>query len=215
MKKVSMVLAAVALVLGLSQCKKQEQSASNEDGTVAITLDVKAHDGSRINVNPDNGMVAFQTGDVVYVASGQKFVGTLTNNGNSFAGNITNPTEGEPLYFYFLGNKTPEETLTPGSSTSCSVNISDQTNGYPVISFATSNETFNGAGLYTAFFLNKAALVKFNVTTLSYSPTCILGLNNKVTVDFSTNGFSYSQVDNGLVKLPGWGGGEKWAILLP
>ena len=215
MKKVSMVLAAVVLVLGLSQCKKQEQQTTTDtNGTVAITLDVKTHDGSRINVNPNNGMVAFEYGDVVYVASGQKFVGTLTNNGNTFAGNITNPTDGEPLYFFFLGNKTPEETLTPGSSTSCSVNISDQTGGYPVISFATSNETFTGAGLYTAYFLNKAALVKFDVTTLSSNPTCILGLNNKVTVDFSTNGFAYSQVDNGLVKLQGWSG-EHWAILLP
>ena len=221
MKKISMILAAVALVLGLSQCKKQEQQTTNADGTVAITLDVKggastgsATDGSRINVNPNNGVVAFEYGDVVYVASGQKFVGTLTNNGNTFAGNITNPTDGEPLYFFFLGNKTPKETLTPGSSTSCSVNISDQTGGYPVISFATSNETFTGAGLYTAYFLNKAALVKFDVTTLSSNPTCILGLNNKVTVDFSTNGFAYSQVDNGLVKLQGWSG-ERWAILLP
>jgi hypothetical protein len=221
MKKISMILAAVALVLGLSQCKKQEQQTTNADGTVAITLDVKggastgsATDGSRINVNPNNGVVAFEYGDVVYVASGQRFVGTLTNNGNTFAGNITNPTDGEHLYFFFLGNKTPEETLTPGSSTSCSVNISDQTGGYPVISFATSYETFTGAGLYTAYFLNKAALVKFDVTTLSSNPTCILGLNNKVTVDFSTNGFAYSQVDNGLVKLQGWSG-ERWAILLP
>ena len=214
MKKISMVLAAVALVLGLSQCKKQEQPTSNADGTVAITLDVRSHDGSRINVNPNNGMVAFEYGDVVYVASGQKFVGTLTHNGATFAGNLTNPTAGEPLYFFFLGNKTPEETLTPDSSTACSVNISDQTNGYPVISFATSNETFTGAGLYTAYFLNKAALVKFDVKSLSSAPTCILGLNNKVTVDFSTNAFAYSQVDDGLVKLSG-GSGERWAILLP
>ena len=222
MKKISMILAAVALVLGLSQCKKQEQPTSNVDGTVAITLDVRdgastgsATDGSKINVNPNNGMVAFEYGDVVYVASGQKFVGTLTNNGNTFAGNITNPTEGEPLYFFFLGNKTPEESLTSGSSTTCSVTISDQTDGkYPVISFATSNETFMGAGLYTAYFLNKAALVRFDVATLSPAPICILGLNNKVMVDFSTNGFAYSQVDDGLVKLSG-GSGERWAILLP
>jgi len=228
MKRISMVLAAVTLVLGLSQCKKQEQQTTTDtNGTVAITLDVRANNGSRIDVNTTTSTVKFNTGDVVYVASGQKFVGTLTNNGNTFAGNITNPTEGEPLYFFFLGNRTPEESLTPGSSTTCSVNISDQTNDYyynynndnyvycgPVISFATSNETFTGSGLYTAFFLNKAALVKFNVTTLSSRPTCILGLNNKVTVDFSTNGFAYSQVDNGLVKLSG-GGGVKWAILLP
>lgn len=215
MKRISIVLAAIALVLGLSQCKKQEQQTTTDtNGTVAITLDVKVHDGSRINVNPNNGSVAFEYGDVVYVASGQKFVGTLTNNGNTFAGNITNPTEGEPLYFFFLGNKTPEEALTPGSSTTCSVNISDQTDGYPVISFATSKETFTGAGLYTAFFLNKAALVKFDVTSLSPAPICVTGLNNKVTIDFSTNGFTYSQVDNGFIKLMG-GSGERWAILLP
>ena len=123
MKKISMILAAVALVLGLSQCKKQEQQTTNADGTVAITLDVKggastgsATDGSRINVNPNNGVVAFEYGDVVYVASGQRFVGTLTNNGNTFVGNITNPTDGEHLYFFFLGNKTPEETLTPAAA---------------------------------------------------------------------------------------------------
>ncbi len=214
MKKISMLLAAVALVLGLSQCKKQEQTTIDADGTVAITLDVRAHDGQKINVNPNNGTVAFEYGDVVYVASGQKFVGTLTNNGSTFAGNITNPTEGEPLYFFFLGNKTPAESLTPGSSTACSVNISDQTSGYPVISFATSNETFTGSGLYTAYFLNKAALVKFDVTTLSSTPTCILGLNNKVEVDFATNGFAYSQTDEGLIKLSA-GSGERWAILLP
>ncbi len=214
MKRISMILVTIALVLGLSQCKKQEQSSSNEENIVPITLDVRANGGSRIDVNTANGAVSFETGDVVYVASGQKFVGTLTNNGNTFAGNLTNPTEGEPLYFFFLGNKTPEEVLTPGSSTSCSVNISDQTSGYPVISFATSNETFTGAGLYTAYFLNKAALVKFDVTSFSSTPTCILGLNNKVTVDFSTNAFAYSQVDNGLVKLPGRSG-DRWAILLP
>ena len=213
MKKISMVLAAVALVLGMAQCKKQEQQTTTE-GTVAITLDVRSHDGSRINVNPNNGMVAFEYGDVVYVASGQKFVGTLTHNGATFAGNLTNPTEGAPLYFFFLGNKAPLEDLTAGSSTSCSVVISDQTSKLPVISFATSNETFTGAGLYTAYFLNKAALVKFDVKTLSSAPTCILGLNNKVTVDFSTKAFAYSQIDDGLVKLSG-GSGERWAILLP
>ena len=215
MKKMSIFLAAVALLLGLSQCKKQEQTTIN-DNIVPIILDVRANGGSRIDVNTANGVVRFETGDVVYVASGQKFVGTLTNNGVTFAGNLTNPTTGQPLYFFFLGNKTPEESLTAGISTTCSVNISDQTSGkLPVISFATSNETFTGAGLYTAFFLNKAALVKFDVTTLSTKPTCILGLNNKVTVDFSTNGFAYSQVDNGLVKLPGGGSVEHWAILLP
>ncbi len=212
MKRISMILAAVALVLGLSQCKKEQQPSTIE-GEVPITLSVKANNGSKIDVNPNTGAVAFENGDVVYVASGAKFVGTLTCNGSNFTGNISNPTLNEPLYFFFLGNQTPMETLEAGTSTSCSVIISDQTEKLPVISFATSNETFTGAGDYTAYFLNKAALVKFNVTTPSNSPVCILGMNNKVTVDFTNNGFAFSK-DEGRITLAA-GSGEQWAILLP
>ena len=213
MKRISMILAAVALVLGLSQCKKEQQPTTIE-GEVPITLSVKANNGSKIDVNPNTGTVAFENGDVVYVANGGKFVGTLTCNGSNFTGNISNPTLNEPLYFFFLGNKTPEETLEAGISTSCSVVITDQTTKYPVISFATSDQTFTGAGTYTAYFLNKAALVKFNVTTPSASPVCLVGMNNKVEVDFTNNGFEYSMEGEGSITLAA-GSGERWAILLP
>ena len=213
MKKASLILAAMVLVLGLSQCKKEEQPKVIE-GEVAITLDVRANNGSKIDVNTSTGAVAFEYGDVVYVASGGKYVGTLTCGGSSFAGRISNPTLNEPLYFFFLGNKTPMETLEAGTATSCSVIISDQTEKLPVISFATSNETFTGAGNYTAYFLNKAALVKFDVTTPSSSPVCLVGMNNKVAVDFTNNGFAYSMEGEGRITLAA-GNGERWAILLP
>ena len=213
MKKTIMILAAIALVLGLPQCKKQTTGVL--EGSVEITLNVSANKGSRINVDPDSGDVAFEQNDVVYVGSGGKFVGTLTFRGTRFTGQITNATLGEPLYFFFLGNKTPAETLTAGTSTTCSVNIGDQTSKLPVISFATSDQDFTGQGTYTAFFLNKAALVKFDVAmAMSPVPACILGMNNKVAVDFSTNGFAYSQVDDGCIQLQA-GSGERWAILLP
>lgn len=212
MKKTIMILAAMALVWGLPQCKKQTSGIL--EGNVEITLDVSASKGSRIHVDPATGDVAFEQNDVVYVASGGKFVGTLICRGTVFKGQITDATLGEPLYFFFLGNKTPAETLTAGTSTTCSVNISDQTSKLPVISFAASNEDFSGKGNYTAFFLNKAALVKFDVTMTVPVPACILGMNNKVTVDFSTNEFTYSQADDGCIQLQA-GTGERWAILLP
>ena len=83
-----------------------------------------------------------------------------------------------------------------------------------MISFATSDQTFTGAGTYTAYFLNKAALVKFNVTTPSASPVCLMGMNNKVEVDFTNNGFAYSKEGEGRITLAD-GSGERWAILLP
>ena len=213
MKKTIMILAAMVLALSLPQCKKQTSGVL--EGNVEITLDVSANKGSRIDVNAATGDVAFEYGDVVYVGSGGKFVGTLTCRGTSFKGQITNPTLNEPLYFFFLGNKTPVENLTAGTSTSCSVSISDQTsNKLPVISFATSDQDFTGQGTYTAFFLNKAALVKFDVTTMSFAPTCIKGMNNKVTVSFANNSFDYSKEGEGVITLPA-GDGEQWAILLP
>ena len=216
MKRINIVLMAFALVLTMTQCKKNEET--NQDVTVTITLDVKGNNGSKVDVNTITGTVNFETGDKVYVGSGGKYVGTLTHNGTKFIGNITNPTEGQPLQFYFLGNVTPNETLAAGTTEECSVVISDQTEHLPVISCASSYENYvSGVTSYTGHLLNKCALVKFNVTTLSNSTICIIGMKNKVTVDFSENTIIPSQDGEGVIMLPNGAGEnvEKWAILLP
>ena len=216
MKRINMILMAFVLVLTMTQCKKNEEVNANE--TVTITLDVKGNNGSKVDVNTITGMVNFETGDKVYVGSGGKYVGFLTHNGTSFVGNITNPTENQPLQFYFLGNVTPQETLSAGTTEECSVIISDQTEHLPVISCAASFENYvSGLTSYTGHLLNKCALVKFNVTTPSNSPICITGMHNKVTVDFANNTLTPSQDGEGIIKLPTGSGEnvEKWAILLP
>ena len=222
MKKLTFVMMALAMVLTLSQCKKEEQKPDNNDGDriVPITLDVskqmKADNGSRINVDPNTGDVAFAQNDVVYVGSGGKYVGKLTCRGTTFKGNLTNPAMNEPLYFYFLGNRTPEDELTPATSSSCSVNIIDQTDiaNMAVISFGISEEDFTGEGTYHSFFQNKGALVMFNVETYSTEATCIEGMNNHVTINFSDNSFTFDKINDGAIKLSA-GSGERWAILLP
>lgn len=222
MKRISTIVMALALVLSLSQCKKNEQNnAENQSGAVTITLDVSgassgsATDGSRVVVNPNTGTVNFENNDQIIVASGGKYVGTLTYNGTLFTGAISNATEGYPLQFYFLGNVTPAETLTSGVTESCSVVISDQTEHLPVISAASSNENYTASTTdYTAHLLNKCALVKFNVTTASEAAICVTGFNNKVTVNFAENTLTNGQESIGVVTLPA-GNGEKWAILLP
>lgn len=216
MKKISTIVMALLLVLTLSQCKKNEQNASdNQSDAVTITLDVKGGNGSKVIVNPNTGTVDFENGDQIIVASGGKYVGILTYNGNLFTGAISNATEGYPLQFYFLGNVTPAETLTSGVTESCSVVISDQTQHLPVISAAPSYENYTASMTnYTANLLNKCALVKFNVRTTSEAAICVTGFNNKVTVNFMDNTLTNSQENNGVIILPA-GNGEKWAILLP
>ena len=205
----------LTLMVALTQCKKEQVSLVSEDKTVDITLDIKDNGGMRVDVNTITGAVNYQSGDVVYVASGGKYVGTLTYNGTRFSGAITDPIVGEPLHFYFLGNVTPYETLTEGTTQSCSVVISDQTERLPVIEYAPSYENYtSGATAFSAFLLNKCALVKFNVTTSSEAATSITGMKNKVIVDFSANTLTHCQEGNGVITLPA-GNGEKWGILLP
>ena len=216
MKRFGTIVTALLVLVALTQCKKEEQPTPvNGSEAVTITLDLKSNGGTRVDVNSTTGEVTYQNGDVIYVVSGGHYIGTLTYNGTNFTGGITDPTVGEPLHFYFLGNIAPAETLAAGITTTCSVVISDQTEHLPVIEYAPSNENYDSdATTYTAMLLNKCALVKFNVTTASEAATCITGMKNKVTLDFAENTLTHSQEGNGIITLPA-GNGEKWAILLP
>ena len=235
MKRTLCFVMALALVLGLSQCKKEQPlEPTNEGNGVRITLNLENGNGNgaKAEVVPPN--VNFVEGDTILVASNGKYVGYLVHNGTAFSGDITNPTEGQPLYFYFLGNKIIVSTLTAGTTDECTVNISDQT-GYPalpVISMGVSIDRANNNAIvnysseisnYEAQLHNKCSLMKFNVTTPSSSAICITGMNNTVSVNFATpggddNGFSYAMNGIGEIKMKGQeGDGEKtyWAIVLP
>ena len=213
-KATSIILLAFALVIVMTQCKKNNETntTENEGEKVFITLNVNQGSGSRLDVDPPH--IVFQNGDKIYVASNGVYVGCLEYNGTNFSGSISDATEGLPLYFYLLGNADLTETLTTGSTTSCSVSISDQTTTKPVISSAPSNENFGSTNTFTTTLRNKCALVKFNVTTASSAATCITGFNNLVTVSFSNNTLTPSKEGTGIIQLPA-GSGEKWAILLP
>jgi hypothetical protein len=221
MKKTSTIVMAFALLMAMTQCKKNESTgdADNTGETVTIMLNVGNDDGSKVIVNPALGTVNFEEGDKIYVGSGGKYVGMLTHDGNHhFVGNITNPIDGQPLQFYFLGDVTPQETLSAGITEECSIVISDQTEHLPVISYAPSNENYSSSAYtYTAHLLNKCALVKFNVTTPSTTPIYITGMKNKVTVDFTQNTVTPSMDGDGDIVLCAGNeeSFERWVILLP
>lgn len=116
--------------------------------------------------------VEYADGDRIIVASGGKYVGTLTRTNGIFTGTLHNVVPGEKLRFYFLGNK--EGELTVGE-TECWVSIDDQTTGkLPVLSEGVSEEDFDkNVTSYTAHLYNKCALVKFiitNHTTATVAP---------------------------------------------
>lgn len=222
MKKITSFLFAFAFVIGLSQCKKKVETISSAPASVYITLDVDG--GDRVIVDPhghpDYATVIFEAGDVIYVGNNGQYCGYLTYDGTMFGGDIT-PTSADDedyLHFYFMGNKGPV-----GSAPS-SVDISDQTVKYPVISYGRSTQLYNSTNTnYSTTLYNKCAIMRFNITGADTDQAiAITGMNNTVTVDFSANSigpavnpYKYSKTGDGDIALHAESNTERWAILLP
>lgn len=215
MKKITCFVMALALVLGLSQCKKEQPlEPTNEGNGVRITLNVEndGNSGSRVNVTDNH--VTFEKGDKILVGYDGKYVGYLTHDGTKFSGSINASGDGtKKLYFFFAGNKVDVATLTAGTDTECSVNISNQTAELPVLSFSESNEDFAGAGSYTASLHNQCALVKFPLQNEAGS-VCISGMHTEATISFATPSITKTAT-TGTMRLYSVSDTEKWAILLP
>lgn len=236
MRRMTYFVMALALVLGFSQCKKDQPTPQTQG--VRITLNVNGgNSNSRVIVDPtghtdpDYATVSFEDGDVIYVGykvgESNKCVGTLTysSSNSEFSGNVAidQVVENEHLHFYFLGGVGFIPTVNDGG-TEASVVISNQAVKYPVISYAPSKQPYTGPGPYSAKLMNKCSIMKFNVNkpAESISAICITGMNNKVTVHFDTpnaddNGFSYSKDGSGQIMMQGGSGAsiETWAIVLP
>lgn len=214
------LLLAFALLLGMTQCKKNVETINPVGNGLHITLRVDG--GSRANVTPGDefATVTFEEGDVIYVGYNNACLGSLTYNAENqkFGGDVAfvPQVDEQPLHFYFLGNKTP--TI---SGTQYTVDIIDQTSKYPVISYNRSNEVYTGAGEYSATLFNYCSFMKFttdNIADINSQVLCITGMNNTVTVDFNGNDITYGikAESNGLIKMPtNSGSNVRWAIVLP
>lgn len=161
--------------------------------------------------------VEYEDGDRIIVASGGKYVGTLTRTNGIFTGTLHNVVPGEKLRFYFLGNK--EGELTVGE-TECYVNIDDQTTGkLPVLSEGVSAEDFDkNVTSYTAQLSNRCALVKFiitNNTTATVAPI-YLGKGYKTAHVWFDGRFGTTDQFETINIAAGATGTtvERWAIML-
>ena len=109
MKRLTLILAALALTLGLSQCKKTETPTTNEG--VFITLTAGYGNGTKTGFTPETGAFAWTgtTESPEYINVGGSthgYLGQLTSTQSgaiaTFSGTIA-PSEGETLYFFYLG----------------------------------------------------------------------------------------------------------------
>lgn len=230
MKKLHLIILASLLIPGLAQCKKPiDPPSQDESEKVSITLILNGgtkDDGTKVDITPgeQTAVVTYTEGDKIIVAYNGKYVGMLSYDHGAFTNNalsITRSDTDQPLYFYFVGNRGNEESLTAGTTQSFSIDISDQSETYAVLSYAASNEIFTGSGTYTAHLLNQSGFVKFNTPALDQTLTngvfAIIGMNNMVTVDFTNHDQPFSSTMDGdgriFLKAENSEGTECWAVL--
>ncbi len=237
MKKLSTIIMALALVLGMSQCKKQETpTTGNTTPTnpgVHITVNVgdqngkdgKDNNGEKHNIAPQYGLFSFTQGDVLYVGHNGKYVGSLTFTGACFDGTIhpdANVTD-QPLHFYFVGNAAVTGTPTEGQTTPLSISIANQKGNLPVLSYGASGQTYPAANnSYSATLKNKCALVRFDLQHEGNYEVTLSNVPTQATVNFAnptpeTAIVATEGQTNGSIKLYGESGNTayRWAILLP
>lgn len=224
-RKGTALLLACVMLLGFTQCKKEQVPTNNENEGVRITLTVDGgNNGSRVIVNPNApegyATVTFESGDIIYVGNNGAYVGYLTYDGTNFSGSIddSNLNEADYLHFYFMGNKGTTSQPT-------TVSITDQTSKYPVISYAHSTKLYkSGVTSYTAKLQNYCAIVKFTTNNIpTATAITVKGMQNTVSVDFAANNkatgvsgnpYTPGQSGEGDITLHAVSPAERWAILL-
>ena len=239
MKRLSTIIMALALVLGMSQCKKQETNdpaTPNANEGVYITVNAGGNDdkdendgkddnGDKHAISPALGLFAFQNNDVLYVGHNGEYVGSLTFSNGFFSGTIypDQTVTDQPLHFYFIGNAAVTGTLVENETTSLSISIADQSANLPVLSYGASTAPFTGLSkTYSTTLKNKCALVRFDLATQGTYTVTLSGVPTQATVNFANPTAETAIVategqTNGNITLYGESGNTmyRWAILLP
>lgn len=230
MKRLSTIIMALALVLGMSQCKKQETPATGNitptNPGVRITVNVgdqdgKDNNGEKHNIAPQYGLFSFSSDDQLYVGHNGKYVGTLTFANGFFDGTIypDKSVTNQPLHFYFVGNAAVTGTPEENETTSLSINIADQSKNLPVLSYGASNELYaDGVNTtYSTTLRNQCALVRFDLQNQGDYEVTLSGVPTQATVNFANNAITPNTSTTGDITLYGESGNTmyRWAILLP
>jgi len=215
MRKLTFIVMALALVLGLTQCKKEQNPANNENKGVRITLKVE-NTGNRHEVVPGTGAVNFQNGDVIYVGNGSTYIGTLTRTDGLFSGDILPQTDGTEIYFYYVGvtPKIDAGEFAQGVTTVVTAGIENQSTKLPVLSY--NHVTYHtGTSSYTCKLKNQCGLVKFVLTEpiSTATPITIGNMRHSASINFATPGINVVP-SFGEVTLYAESETVRWALLL-
>ena len=228
MKKISFILMAFALVLGLTQCKKNLDTVNSiADGKVYITYSTGA---PKTNIT-EAGVVTWIAGDVCHVyASTTGYLGSLTLSSGegtgegTFTGSLSSWTDDETLRFYYLGTNTKKADNTfvidysAQDGTLATIASKYHVSCYTAENVPASQTSFSGK------MLNQMALAVFDVSGFGAGNVKIyaasgfrnqIKISDKGVLSYGVAGV-HPTVDNqsGHIVI-GVSGAKKYVALLP
>ena len=224
MKKYIIFIIAVALVLGMAQCKKQETPNTPDDDINWVRISMSVGGGRDMDtVYPGTGAVIYEEGDIVYVGNNGLYRGKLEYHDGTFSGLVADPVTDDYLHFFYLGKLTPNPAPRINETTDFTVSIADQSSELPIISYGHSTTKYiNETSTYTCMLKNKCGLVKFMAWPTPSTTTntvTISGMKTTATISFDAVNAGIIPSDaTGEVTLHhvvGSDPAERWAILLP
>jgi hypothetical protein len=217
MKRFAMILLGCALIMGMSQCKKDNTTTPNNEG-VRITLTADNGQNSKTSISGDNFYWKSEVTEYIYVGCDRYdgCIGELTAIGNgtsrvTFSGTLSQtPQTGDKLYFFYLGNG-KHEGATSVSFASQTGNHDDVTNHHIAIGEA----FYNGSGSYTATLNMAMAIAWFNTSAFG-SPSSITlsgtGICNTATINYKEGTITAS---NGNIVISNGVSSDCYVALLP
>jgi hypothetical protein len=165
MKRLCIIVAALVLTFGLSQCKKTETPTTNEGVRITLTA---TYGGEKTAFTPEYGTFTWTgtAGNPEYINVGGStsgYLGQLTSTQSgatvSFSGTI-NPASGETLYFFYLGNGDHASATTLDFSNQDGT-LDNVTNYHIAIS---DGIEYTGQSNFTATLNMKMAIAYFDVS---------------------------------------------------
>ena len=232
MKSANTFIIAAVLLLGLSQCKKNELPETPELEGNQVYISVSVNGGSKHIVYPELGVYFFENGDKLYVGNHGQYVGTLEYSAGVFSGVIEigdtiAAAYRDYLHFYFIGGAYTGELNASGTdiTTSFEWSIADQTGSkLPILSYGHSTQKFSRkVSAYSCMLENKCGLLKFRAWPAPsdiLSPVTISGMKTTAVISFDTINPGITPKDATgeditLHHVSGTDAAERWAILLP
>ena len=160
MKKLCIIVAALVLTFGFSQCKKTETLTTDEGVRITLTA---GYCGNRTAFTPSTGAFVWSDGVTEYIYVGgsnhEACLGVLSGTGTgtgsmTFSGTLTTtPDEGETLHFFYLGKG------RDGSA----VSTLDFTNQDGTLENVTNYHIAVGDGSYTSGAVNYATTLEMKM----------------------------------------------------